>query len=187
MHWRPWMAPGLGAAAAVFCYAPFLYIEVPFAFPIIYLFPLSLLVLLVSLALLAVMIYRRRANWYILLTPALFFILSLALCQWTDHLRPRAQWLVFSHSYKRELPNLASSPKTGLQYREWDGWGMAGSDTFVFLIHDPTDELGDALRRHLPGRFAALEQHTWFYERLESGWYSVTFYTNDPWDPNENI
>ena len=56
------MEPALGAIAAVLCFAPFLYIEEPFLFPITYLLSLPLLMLMVSLAILAGMTYRRQIN-----------------------------------------------------------------------------------------------------------------------------
>jgi len=186
MRWHSWMAPALGAFAAVFCYAPFLYLKEFDLEQILYALSLFVLTLILIVVVVLRRIFARRwVNRTTVFTVLAFLAATFILLVRTDYLRPWARWLVSSQQYKNQVMQQAIDPKTGLRFVVWDGWGMFAQDTDVFLLYDPTDELGDALHRQRPGRFAALEQHVWFYERLERGWYSVTFYTNDPWGPDE--
>jgi hypothetical protein len=60
----------------------------------------------------------------------------------------------------------------------WDGWGFGGNDTNAYLVFSPKDEL----RSYSPSNLSGLPTSVLNVQRLESNWYSVTFYTDDGWD-----
>jgi hypothetical protein len=186
MSYRFLKWPFISAITAFVCYVPFLFIRAFDSLSILYLLILGAVFLIFLVIVLAIRtIYKRRPSGTIILTVLVFVFVSTLMFLSAERLRPRARWLFLSKSFKREVLHLVADPKNGLRYEEWDGWGMAGQDTIVFLIYDPTDELGEGLRNSSSGQFAAIARHTWHWERLERCWYSVTFYTNDPWASDE--
>jgi len=62
-----------------------------------------------------------------------------------------------------------------------DGWGWAGQDTVVYLVFDPADSLSLAASSHQSGKFAGISCEVPYVSRLESQWYTVTFYTGREW------
>jgi hypothetical protein len=120
----------------------------------------------------------RKLAFYAVLAA---FVIILAAVLWNIYsMRSTVRWLVWSQRYKSEV--LAQrSAKDQLQHIECDGWGMAGQDTTVYLVFDPTDSLSTALTRdnsseHHGVPCAAAQVH-----RLERQWYAVQFYTNESW------
>jgi hypothetical protein len=186
MNKRLWGCLPLGALAGFILYIPFLYLKSFDLESIGYILVLILLAIMLSVGVVLRRFFTKHWTSPRLVLVALGFLgASVLMFLSTQHLRPWARWLVGSGHFKQEVQLQPANPRTGIRFMEWDGWGFAGSDTIVFLVFDPTDMLGEGLRKHTPSRFAEFAQHVWFYERLERCWYSVTFYTNDPWDPSE--
>ena len=186
MNRHLWSFLSVGALAGFVLYLPFLYLK---SFDLESIGHILVLILPAIVLSIGIVLRRFFVKRWMSSRPVLaalgFLGVSVLMFLSTEHLRPWARWLVGSGHYKQEVQLLPANPRTGIRYMEWDGWGFAGTDTIVFLVYDPTDTLGEALRKHSPGRFAAFAQHVWFYERLEKCWYSVAFYTNEPWDPSE--
>jgi hypothetical protein len=96
-------------------------------------------------------------------------------------IRSSARWLLWSPKYKQEVLAQPTSPNGDLQHVEWDGWGMFGQDTSVFLVFDPTDSLSTPAHRHQSGKFKGIPCGVPLVTRLEKQWYAVLFYTNEYW------
>jgi hypothetical protein len=96
-------------------------------------------------------------------------------------IRSAARWLLWSPQYKEEVLAQHTSANGELQHIEWDGWGMFGQDTSVFLVFDPADSLSTPARRHQSGKFNGIPRKVPLVTRLEKHWYAVLFYTNDYW------
>jgi hypothetical protein len=96
-------------------------------------------------------------------------------------IRSTARWLLWSPQYKQEVLAQPTSANGDLQHIEWDGWGMFGQDTSVFLVFDPTDSLSTPARRHQSGKFKGIPCGVPLVTRLEKHWYAVPFYTNESW------
>ena len=92
------------------------------------------------------------------------------------------RWLFRGPHYQSEV--LAQPPSQGkdLKHVEWDGWGIAGQETVVYLVFDPSDELSIAARSGGPGKFRGIPCEVPLVRRMEKNWYSVTFYTEEDWD-----
>jgi hypothetical protein len=122
---------------------------------------------------------RRLASLSILVV---YGILSwLILSNYLDA-RSHARWLFHSRKYKTEVLTQPSLRNGELRHTEWDGWGMAGSDTVVYLVYDPNDSLVSPARNHSGRNANGVACDVWQVHRLESHWYSVVFYTNTAWD-----
>jgi hypothetical protein len=96
-------------------------------------------------------------------------------------IRSAARWLVWSHQYKDEVLAQPTSANGDLKHIEWDGWGMFGQDTSVFLVFDPTDTLSTPALHHQSGKFNGIPCEVPVVSRLEKHWYAVLFYTNQYW------
>jgi hypothetical protein len=83
--------------------------------------------------------------------------------------------------YKEKVFAEPISAKGDLKHIEWDGWGMFGQDTSVFLVFDPTDSLAMAAISRLPGKFNGIPCEVFLVRRLESHWYTVQNYTDQGW------
>lgn len=95
--------------------------------------------------------------------------------------RWRAEWLVDSRNYKAEV--LAQPQKSAaLRHVEWDGWGLAGQDTVVYLVFDPDNTLAEAARTVRPGKYPGIPCEVPSVWKLENTWYTVLFYTNTDWN-----
>jgi len=99
-----------------------------------------------------------------------------------DQLRPMLRWTLWSHRYKSELLAQVAPANGELKHVEWErsGWGPVGP-TIVYLVFEPTDSLSEAAKSHRPGRFTGLPCEVPRIQRLESSWYSVTFYNEESW------
>jgi hypothetical protein len=103
----------------------------------------------------------------------------------SDHplvIRSTARWMVWSHGYKKEVLAQPTPANGDLKHIEWDGWGFAGIDTYVFLVFDPIDSLAMAAINRQPGKFNGIPCEVPLVRRLESHWYTVQNYTDQYWD-----
>ena len=64
----------------------------------------------------------------------------------------------------------------------WDSWGMAGSDTFSYLVVDEEDRLGLKSRAIEWTREVGQSCGLWQADRMWPKLYVVTTYTNCPYD-----
>lgn len=69
-----------------------------------------------------------------------------------------------------------------LRHVEWDGWGMAGIDTTLYLVFDPKDQLMTASKTGNAGKYPGIPCAVVRVRRLEKNWYIVRFYTEQEWD-----
>jgi hypothetical protein len=176
----------IGALTAFVMYLPFLYFK-NFDFESLF----YLLCLLLGTVVLAVAIIARRlaikrwTNWRLFVTVAAFLAVSVSMFLSTEYLRPWARWVIASGKYQNLVLQQKPDRGSGLRHLEWDGWGWAGMDTSVQLVYDPTDSLGRELKQNPNGRFAEVALKTAKVQRLGKNWYSLTLYTNEPWDSDD--
>jgi hypothetical protein len=64
----------------------------------------------------------------------------------------------------------------------WDSWGMAGSDTFSYLVVDNQDRLGSKSRGEEWTKEVGQSCGLWRADRMWPKIYVVTTYTNCPYD-----
>jgi len=91
-----------------------------------------------------------------------------------------------AHHYKAEVL-VQPIAKGQLKHIEWDGWGMAGQDTTVYLVFDPTNSLSSAAVSKRSGKFNGLPCEVFQVRRLENEWYTVQFYTNESWGKTNTL
>jgi hypothetical protein len=102
-----------------------------------------------------------------------------ALARYNAEVRAEVRWTVGARALKADVMAQPLSTN-GLRYVVWDGWGMFGMDTDVYLVFSPDDELGSYSPNHLVGLPCPVSK----VQRLERHWYSVIFYTDTGWvDP----
>jgi hypothetical protein len=89
-----------------------------------------------------------------------------------------SKWSMWSQRYKSEV---LAQPETAreLKHIDWDGWGLLGQDTNVYLVFDSTDSLSVAAANHAAGKFNGIPCEVAQVHQLESHWYTVQFYTNE--------
>lgn len=110
------------------------------------------------------------------------FVLITSMLVWNySKVKTEVRWLLSSGHYKSEVSSLPTPPTGELKHIEWDGWGWAGQDTTVYLVFDPTNSLSTAAANRQSGKFAGIPCEVPNVHRLESEWYTVTFYTNQGW------
>lgn len=97
-------------------------------------------------------------------------------------IRSAARWMIWAHSYKKQVLAQPTPASGDLKHIEWDVWGFAGIDTYVFLVFDPTDSLAMAALSRQPGKFNGIPCEVPLVRRLESHWYTVQNYTAQYWD-----
>jgi hypothetical protein len=68
-------------------------------------------------------------------------------------IRVATRWFLWSQRYKSEVLKQPTSASRGFKHVDWDGWGMFGQDTEVYLVFDPTDSLARAASSHQSGKF----------------------------------
>jgi hypothetical protein len=125
----------------------------------------------------------RSKRWLALTVSLGGLIVVAAALVWNySAVRTTVKWLVWSRGYKSQVLSQPVSATGELKHIEWDGWGMAGQDTTVFLVFDPTDSLSAAAKSHRSGKFSGIPCEVFRVHRLESQWYTAQFYTNDYWD-----
>ena len=64
----------------------------------------------------------------------------------------------------------------------WDSWGMAGQDTFSYLVADTEDRLGSKARAAQWTKQIGQSCGIWEQRRVWPRLYIVTTYTNCPYD-----
>ncbi len=96
-------------------------------------------------------------------------------------IRTYARWAFHSGTYKREVLAQHGLAPEVLRHIGWDSWGMAGQDTFAYLVYDPKDRLRYAVRTGEGYGAAGLPCDVWQVLRLEKQWYAVVFFTNTGW------
>ncbi len=64
----------------------------------------------------------------------------------------------------------------------WDSWGMAGQDTFSYLVADTEDRLGSEARAAQWTKQIGQSCGLWEQQRVWPRLYIVTTYTNCPYD-----
>ena len=101
--------------------------------------------LLITAAVLAFTKSRRNALTLVGIAAISVFV-SFVLFRYDYALRTSYRWTFHSGMYKQQLYARHDSTPGGLTYMDWDGWGFAGSETEVYLVHDPGDNLKHAVR-----------------------------------------
>jgi hypothetical protein len=126
----------------------------------------------------------RRFIFLFFVVAVLAFVVIAAFSEVENYLPVRtvARWLVRSHHYKAEVMVQPNSVNGELKHIEWDGWGFPGAgDTTVYLVFDPTDSLVAAAKTRQTGKFSGIPCEVFSVRRLERGWYTVQFYTDEWW------
>lgn len=107
----------------------------------------------------------------ICLTPLAYFF-SYGLVQ-------QVSFLLWAPAHYGQLA--AASQKNGI-VRGWDSWGMAGQDTFSYLVVDTEDRLGSRARIDQWTKQIGQTCGLWEERRVWPRLYIVTTYTNCPYD-----
>ena len=87
------------------------------------------------------------------------------------------RWFLHSNRFKARVLSEPSRQDGLLKHAEWDGWGLAGNDTTVYLVFDPSDQLATPSRTAAPGKYPGLPCEVARVNSLERYWYTVLFYT----------
>lgn len=74
-----------------------------------------------------------------------------------------------------------ASKKNGI-VMGWDSWGLAGQDTFSYLVVDTQDRLGSTARVNQWTKQVGQSCSLWEKRRVWPKFYIVTTYTNCPYD-----
>jgi hypothetical protein len=111
------------------------------------------------------------ATVLIALTP-LAYLCSYGLVQ-------RFRFVLWAPAHYRELALL--SEKNGI-IKGWDSWGMAGDDTFSYLVVDTQDRLASKARAEQWTKEIGQSCGLWQAQRMWPRLYVVTTYTNCPYD-----
>lgn len=129
---------------------------------------------------------NRRQSRRQLLTLAILWIVATSFLLFDRAhpiaIRSTARWLASSRSYKAQVLAQQQPPNGEFKHIDWDGWGMFAQDTEVYLVYDAADSLRAAAASDEPGKFGGIPCEVLSVRRLESHWYSVTFYTGETWD-----
>ena len=174
---RPWVWFG-AALAACAVFVPMAVFGSAFAVLVyLYLFlPLGL-----SVALAVGLVVARRHAASILAATVVFCGVTWLLFQNADAVKNTARWHLYGQSYRRQA--LAEPEQPGqLKHVVWDGWGVAGMDTTVYLVFDPSNSLAAGAKSHAAGKFAGIPCPVPSVRRLASEWYAVEFYTDETWN-----
>jgi hypothetical protein len=107
----------------------------------LYLFVVAPILLLstISLAVYAAISSKnRRRSVQQLTTLAILWIMAAAFFYLSEYrfptvIRSTAKWLVWSRDYKTQVLAQPLPSNGDLRHTEWDGWGMFGQDTEVYL------------------------------------------------------
>lgn len=91
----------------------------------------------------------------------------------------RIEFLLWAPAHYAELAQ--ASEKDGI-IMGWDSWGVAGQDTFSYLVTDTKDRLGARQRADEWTKRIGQSCGIWEAQRMWSKLYIVTTYTNCPYD-----
>ena len=149
-------------------------------------FGVFLLFLVLCPTLAAILIGVAAMNWrqwrYGLPTLLLVFAVSWFVESKGYVIHADCRWLLRSKDYKAKLLAEPEPHASELKHLDWDGWGMAGQDTEVYLVFDSKNSLVSASRAGTSGKFAGIPCGVSKVLRLEDHWYAVVLYTNSGWD-----
>lgn len=123
----------------------------------------------------------RSLLWW--LSPPLLCAALLALSNFNGIAeRPHTElrWLMRSRAYKAKVLASSTAAPGELRHIEWNGWGGFGAgDTVEYLVFDPSDSLQSSAKNR--SQSSRLPCEVARVHRLESGWYTVLFYTDTDW------
>ncbi len=179
LRWKPL---ALAGAATMCIYAPII-ISGDDGIGILYWLALltGILGLVLTAAILIFTKSRRNATTLVGVAAVLVLI-SITLSRYDYTLRTSYRWTFHSDMYKQQLIAQHGLAPGGITYMDWDGWGFAGvGDTEVYLVHDPSDNLKNAVHAKYGIKAEALPCEVGQIRRLEKDWYSVVFFTNEIW------
>jgi hypothetical protein len=91
----------------------------------------------------------------------------------------RIRFLLWAPAHYRQLAQ--ASEKDGI-ITGWDSWGMAGEDTFSYLVVDTQDRLGSKARADQWTKRIGQSCGMWHEQRMWPKLYVVTTYTDCPYD-----
>jgi len=127
----------------------------------------------------------RFAVLFALLAISSFFAIAEFTTAWSfDYFgwHSRAKWLLSSSEYKTKMMSEPIAQDGSLRHLEWDGWGFAGSDTTVYLVFDPKNQLVPTSNIGRSGKYQGIPCEVYRVRRLEQDWYIVQFYTEQDWN-----
>jgi hypothetical protein len=125
---------------------------------------------------------RGRRYWALGIGVFVVELLFAAAYLISFTVRTPVRWALFRGGYKAQVQSLAEPPNGELKHLDWDGWGMIGQDTEVYLVFDPTNSLAHLASSHQSGKVAGIPCEFWEARRLERNWYAVVLYTDQDWD-----
>jgi hypothetical protein len=171
------LRPHLSALlAAIVVFLPLLIVS---NLDVLYLFIVAPILLIFGFC---VLIYAAvRRNPRVALALAVFWTASALLFVYPSEVRSPFKWLVWSSEYKQQVLAQPDASNGDFKHIEWDGWGLSGIDTTIYLVFDPTDSLAAAAKSHQPGKFNGVPCKVPWVRRMESHWYTVMFYTDEDW------
>jgi hypothetical protein len=180
-NWRPSLYAAILALAV---YLPLMLSKEFDLAAMIYFFALlPALTLLLALVLGIVWFIKKRApGRSILLMMVVYWAVSAVLYVNSESLRAQLKWVWGASEFKSQVLAHPSKTPGEFSHAEWDGWGMFGMDTKVYLVFDPTNSLSLAAARHSNGVIQGIPCIVASIRRLESQWYSVQLYAGSVWD-----
>lgn len=140
-----------------------------------------LTVAIVALSLLITAICIKGRRLVLLSTLLVCCTLFWVLYQRYYDYRTAGRWMTESRSYKRKVLAQLVTETGEFKHTEWDGWGFAGENTTIYLVFDPDNSLQAAARSHARGKFTGIPCEVYRVHRLESQWYTVSYYTETTW------
>jgi hypothetical protein len=162
--------------AAIVVFLPLLIVS---NLDVLYLFIVVPILLIIGLC---VLIYAAvRRNLRVALALAVFWTASALLFIYPSEVRSPIKWLLWSSEYKKRVLAQPNPSNSDFKHIEWDGWGLSGIDTTIYLVFDPTDSLAAAAKSHQPGKFNGVPCKVPWVRRMQSHWYTVMFYTDKDW------
>ena len=115
---------------------------------------------------------RAAVAWVLICLTPLAYLCSYGMAQ-------RIRFLLWVPAHYRQLAQ--ASEKDGI-ITGWDSWGMAGSDTFSYLVVDTQDRLGLKARADQWTKQIGQSCGLWQEQKMWPKLYVVTTYTNCPYD-----
>lgn len=115
---------------------------------------------------------RAAVAWALICLTPVAYLCSYGIVQ-------RVRFLVWAPAHYHQLAQ--QSEKNGI-IMGWDSWGMAGQDTFSYLVVDTQDRLGLKARADQWTRQIGQSCGIWQTQRMWPKLYVVTTHTNCPYD-----
>jgi hypothetical protein len=172
-----WKLPLFGAFAAIAAHLPGMISGnglAPFFLTAILLIISAVIMLIVAA------VNGRRKLLASLAMLVVFCLAAWLLFKLSYDVYATGRWLTHAQQYKAEVMAQPEPPNPELRHIEWDGWGMAGSDTIVYLVFVPSSRLIPVSGTRSK-RFIGIPCPVWRVRRLEPHWYYVVFYTDTDW------